>query len=300
MRKLSLGLFAILFYSLYLGTVFAQSEKVTISFVPKPNQTNRLTNTQEINLVHTWEGNVPDNSAALESQKVLVKIITEMIYQSGPIDAEGHLEVEATIEKMTADITVNGKPHPEADEAAKAAGAKVKAIFDGSGKMIEAKTSSGMGNELEQLMQTWKSSFGTFPSGQIGVGDSILISTINFLPISMISETPTKIPGISKAKLVVLDKEADSRIANFELLNEASLIKTDEIELSMGKVTYNLDIKMTGGGKLQFNLDKCMVKESESSMNISGKITFQLKNSKLVLPYLTLKGNTKTTYMGTN
>src|ERR1043165_6969269 len=98
MKNLSLASILTLILWLALGSValFAQADKVTLSLVPKPNQTSHLRMTHEMDLDVSFEGNVPPELAAMGPMKIQGKIITAMSQKAGQPDAEGRLTAETT------------------------------------------------------------------------------------------------------------------------------------------------------------------------------------------------------------
>jgi hypothetical protein len=302
MRRPSTVLLAILF-SLLTGYGFAQSEKLSITFVPIPNQTFRLINTQEKEVQLSWEGNGPDQSFFMKPTKVMVKLVMEMIYKTGPIDKDGRVELECTIDKASAVTTFNDEPHPEADEAQKLIGSKFKIIFDGKGKPVDIqhpKIQDYPPELYEPFTRSIKSFFDTLTIAPMSIGDYLVFSGFDIYPIPMISERPTLIPFNGTTKLIALDKEPAGRIAKFVINNEGKLTKSEEIELAFGKVLMSADINLNGSGNSRVNIDKVILRESEYVTTIGGKITFQMRDQKDQLPHLILKGSSRVTYTGTN
>jgi hypothetical protein len=297
MKKLNLSLFAIVFCIFFTGKVVAQSDKVSINIIPKPNQTSRWTVTQEIVIDITFEGELPEPLAAMKTMRIEMKSALGMTQKNGSLDDKGRLEAEIIFDQVSSEMTMNGIPFPLEEKIKKFIGRKGKVIYDSKGEIIDYKVSDDPGSALEIFEQMMQSIDRNLPEGptSLGIGETTVIPMNMDLPIPRLSAAPIKIEGQAKIKLVALDNEADGRIAKFDDTAEAKFINTTEMDLSSGKKAMNIDLKMNSSGTSQFNLDKGLLKLSEEKIAIDGKIAASPNTRDAQLPDIVLKVTMKNT-----
>src|SRR5262245_32523225 len=105
-----------LFCFLFADQVFAQSDKVSISYVPIPNQTIRFTITSEgeININYSASGTI----AEVQPMKMTIKSVFGMSQKTGQFDAQERIEADLTYEIGESQFLLNGSSFP-IDESGK-------------------------------------------------------------------------------------------------------------------------------------------------------------------------------------
>jgi hypothetical protein len=99
-----LALFSLLASATLSG---AQSERVTVSMAPAPNQTLHLRTTQDMAMTTETDG---DGSAP--AMVVNMHNVVDATSAVGPTDNDGHYTARMTIDSIVATATMNGRELP--------------------------------------------------------------------------------------------------------------------------------------------------------------------------------------------
>jgi hypothetical protein len=106
--------------------------------------------------------------------------------------------------------------------------------------------------------------------------------------------------GQVQYKLISLEKDGNDRIATVTTTINGKLANDTEIPGPNGsKIKMNVDIKMDGSGTTLSNLDKGIVKSSESKSTFGGPIRMS-GGAGLQLPNMTIQANMKVTITSEN
>src|SRR2546421_3594869 len=89
--------------------VLAQSEKISLSVLPRAGQTVHYRMTQDMAMEMTADG---DSDMPIPPMKMNGKISIRLTEAAGDVDEQGRLQVNLTYDEFIADVTVNGKPSP--------------------------------------------------------------------------------------------------------------------------------------------------------------------------------------------
>jgi hypothetical protein len=296
MMKLSLILFAILFCNVFTGNVIAQSDKVSLLIPPRPNQTSRHTMTQEMVMEITFDGEVPEAFAANKTMKMEMKSVLGMVQKNGPVDKDGRIEAEITVDQASSEMTMGGNPLP-LEGMNKFIGKKSKIIYDSKGEAIDFNLPDDVSIPREALKKMLQSIYGNLPKEPMSIGEIAILPLNMDFPIPLPGAAPIKFEGQVKTKLVALDNAADGRIAKLDQTTEAKIINTMNLDSPSGKLSMNIDLKLSGGGISQIIVDRGLVKTSETMMTIDGKIGMSRESQ---LPEILVKGTIKVTVTATN
>jgi|SRR5262245_5411734 len=298
MRKSDKVLFAIVFCGLFAGHVLAQSEKISIKYIPIPNQTIRFTLTSEGEIDLNYEGNGSDSLPLMSPMKMTIKNVFGMSQKTGSFDAQGRLEAELAYEAGESQFLMNGNPISLDEPGKKLIGKKFIAIYNNKGELLDLKIPDDLGFSPESIKQIMQSIYANIPKEPISVGETaILPANIDF-QFPGFGAGPMKMEGETKTKLIALEKEADGRIASFDTINDLKLATTTEMDLPTGKLTINLDGKIKGTGNSRVNIDKGGVPmQSETIMNIDAKMTTPTQTGNIQMPNMIIKGAMKVTIL---
>ena len=109
-----------------------------------------------------------------------------------------------------------------------------------------------------------------------------------------------KMDGQMNFKLVSVEKDATGRIAKFDQTIDGKIVTDVEVSLPTGKVKMSLDLKLNGGGDLVMNVDKGVLKSSDSRATLGGKIKTTSESSEIKLPTTNIQGTIRITVTGSN
>src|SRR5262245_11986216 len=302
MRKPGPGWPAIVFCSLLCillaDQVIAQSDKISIRFVPVPNQTIRFTITSEGEMEISYPVNAPGSE--IKPMKMTIKSVLGLSQKTGEFDAQGRIEADLTYEIGESQFLMDGSPFPLDESGKKLIGKKFKAIYNRKGELLDLKVPDDMGISSEIIKKTMQSFYASMPQEPIGIGETATSPASLDFSIPGFGEGSMKIQGETRTKLTAIEKEANGRIAKFGIITDMKLAKTIEMELPTGKLTMNLDGKISGTGTARVNLDRGVPMQSDTLMNIDAKTTMPTQTGDLQMPSMSLKGAMKVTILATN
>jgi hypothetical protein len=279
-------------------TAFAQSEKIALKMVPEPNQTVRMRMVQDMELDMSFEGEPPAGEALPGPIKMLSKTVFALTQKVGAPDKEGNITSELTYDEVSSEMTMNGQPMQLGDAASKFIGQKILATFNKQGEMIDLKIPPDLGLSEESFKKMLKSLYGELPQTPIGVGE-VATTPLDFtIPLPVPGAPPLKIDGQIKYTLASIEKPATGRIARFNQTVDGKMVSDLDLPRPNGKIKMSLDFKLNGGGDLIMDVDKGVLKSSDSKTTFGGrlKITDELNAAKA--PTITMQGTMKTMVTG--
>lgn len=299
MKRLSLTwlIGSVLYLVLTSLTVFAQSEKIPVSFIPKPNQVSHLRLQTEMQMEMTFEGDLPPEMAAMNPMKMNLKSVIGLTQKTGPVNKQGKIEMEITYDEVASEMTMNGNPVPLGDLGAQTKGKKITATFTQQGEMVEVNAPADMPVTKDALKELMKSVYGNLPKDPLAIGETATMPLNMALPLPGIA--PINLGGQMKIKLARIDKDGTSRIARLDQIIDATLLGPIEFASPQGQIKMNFDFKMTGTGFSELDVDKVLVKSGESTTTLEGKASAPA-NSAVPIPGFSIKGIVKTVITGTN
>jgi hypothetical protein len=296
-RSLNIALCLTLFASI---TAFAQPEKITLKMIPEPNQTVRMRMIQDMDMDMSFEGETPEAAALPGPMKMMARNVFALTIKVGELDKEGHFTAEMTYDEISSQMTMNGQPMPHADSTGKFIGKKILTTFNKQGEMVDLKIPPDLGLSEEAFKKLLKSLYGDLPQTPIGVGE-VATTPLDFtLPLPVPGAPPLKIDGSVSFKLVSVEKDATGRIAKFDQTVDGKLFSNLEIPGPNGQIKMSLDFKMNGGGGLMMDVDKGIVKSSDSKMTLGGKVKLGAESSEAKLSTINFQGTMKVAVTGSN
>src|SRR5262245_680015 len=302
MRKPGPGWSAIVFCSLlcalFADQVIAQSDKISIRFVPIPNQTVRFTITSEGEMEISYPVNAPGSE--IKPMKMTIKSVLGLSQKTGQFDQQGRIDADLTYEIGESQILMEGTAFPVDEIGKRLIGKKIKAIYDRKGELLDLKVPDDLGISSEIIKKTLQSFYSSMPQEPIGIGETATSPASLDFSIPGFGEGPLKIQGETRTKLTAIEKEANGRFAKFGIITDMQIAKMTEMELPTGKLTMNLEGKISGSGTARVNLDRGVPMQSETIMNIDAKTTMPTQTGDLQMPSMSLKGAMKVTILATN
>jgi hypothetical protein len=227
--------------------------RVPIRPTPKPDQVVHVTTTQEI-LLRTGDKAEEPGPAEMSSKGVLA-----YTQSNGKFDDKDRMEAQVTIERLEVEDSMRGRARP-APDTTKAKGRIVVVVFDRSGKLLSIKVPPDMREVSAKLTQLLAGAYGMLnflPAVDLGVGEETTTS----------SELPMRLPGnVAQGPLEArvnltlsaIDKKGKDRVARLQ----------QRIDVQ----TTTSQLKMTGGGTIDVNLDRGFVASTDTEWKISGVV----------------------------
>jgi hypothetical protein len=296
-RSLNIALCLAFFASM---TVFAQSEKITLKMVPEPNQTVRMRMVHDMELNMSYESETPSATALPPPMKMTIRAVLALTQKIGAPDNEGNVTAEMTYDEFSSETMVNGQPVELGDIAGKFIGKKAMVTFSKRGEIRDIKIPPDLGLPEEAFKEMLKSLYGSVPQTPIGLGE-VATAPLDFtVPIPLPGAPPMKMDGQMNFKLISVEKDATGRIAKFDQTMDGKMVNDVDLSLPNGKVKMSLDLKLNGGGDLVMNVDKGVLKSSDSKATLGGKIKMTTESSEIKPPTTNIQGTIRITVTGSN
>src|SRR5262249_29872214 len=232
--------------------------------------------------------------------KMVAKTVIALTQKVGAADKDGNVAAEMTYDELSSETTMNGQPVQLDDTTRKFVGKKVQLTFNKRGEMIDLKIPPELGVPEETFKQMLKSVYGSMPQTPIGVGE-IATTPLDFtLPLPVPGAPPLKMDGQIKFKLISVQKDAAGRIAKYDQTVDGKMISNLEVPSTDGKIKMDADFKMDGPGDMVRNVDKGVLKSSDSKATFGGKIKMTGESSEIKLPTINMMGTLKIAVTGSN
>ena len=247
------------------ATLVAQ-EKITLRAAPKPNQVIRFLITQDLLFDVVMEG-----GAARGPMKVDGQMVIGGVQKVGAPDREGRLTTQLTIDTVTMNLMMNGAAVGPPGLTEQFKGKAFTIIYDAQGKVIEVKSPEGLGGAADPK-QLITSLTGAIPTGEFALGQSVTVPLSIPIPVPIPGTTgPTTIDTKVTSKLVGITRDGGDRIATLDQTTEGGTT----VPMSSGAGTGTLEMRMTGSGKLELNVDKGFVRAGESNAKMDMSMLMQ-------------------------
>ncbi len=232
--------------------------------------------------------------------KVLGKIATAFSQKAGQPDAQGRLTAETTYDQVSMEMTMNGNPLPLGETNSNLAGKKFAVIYDREGKIVDVKALSDLGLPPETLKQMMMSFSNMLPPTAIGVGETVSAPFSMALPLPVPGTNGLSIEGQTKSKLVSLTTDGTDRLAKLDQTLDGKFASAIEIPGPNGNLKMNIDLKMSGGGNLDWSMDKNLIKNSQMQSTFDATINMAGDLGGIQIPTIKLRGKIKMTIAQTN
>ena len=229
------------------GLAAAQT-KVSIQPAPEADLSLHVATTQEFSITMDSNGVMPpvqiQNKAAFGFTQV-----------NGPVD-KGRLEAQLTIDRLETEETLNGKT--KTADTGRFVGQSLTAVFDGPGKLVSLtvpKELQSSSSRLRSLIAVAHGALSNVGPTALSVGESVTVPW----------DVPLRLPGASteapyKIQTVLTLRAIDTR-------GKVRIARLDQRIESVGD---SEQMKVTGGGTVELNLDRGFVSSSSTEWTLTG------------------------------
>ncbi len=251
--------------------------------------------TQEMDFVITAQDADPAESPVPPTTtKVLGKTVFAFTEKTGTPDKDGRLPVEVTYDQITIERTVNGVTSPGEGLGRDLVGRTVLMTYDRNGKIVDVNVPAGLALSADTLKETMGSLLVNLPQTPLAVGETARVPFSAPLPVPTPAGDDLKMAGEMRYTLLSVTPEGGDRIARYDQTVDAKLSTTTELALPSGPGKVYISFKLAGGGGLQLNLDKGVIRSGDVQSTIDGNMYMSPAGSELKLHSLVLHGTTKT------
>ena len=252
------------------ATRLVAQPKITLRTVPAPNQVIRLSMTQDLAFDVVMEG------MAMGPIKVEGHMTFGGLERVGAPDAQGMVVAEVTLDDVTIDMKTNGSPTPTPMNAEQIKGKTITVIYDAQGKVVDVKTPEGLGDSGGNMKEMISALSGAIPNATLAIGESTTTTVSVPLPIPIPGNAgPTTLESKTTSKLVSITREGADHIASLDQTTAAGTSRTMEVPGPNGPMSASVELKMTGTGTLQLNVDKGFVKSGSNDMKLDMTMLMQ-------------------------
>jgi hypothetical protein len=260
--------------------LFAQSEKVSLSVVPHAGQTVRYRMTQDVTMTITADA---DSNIALPPMNVNTLLAFTMSQAAGDADSEGKLPVTLTYDDFLTEVKINGSAQKLGDnDKNPLAGKQFTATYGPDGTILDLTGPAGTEGTTAPLKQLLTQFTAQLPKTSLGVGETTTVPVRMPLPLPIPGSKGFELQGTSMMTLVSIDTNGGARIASCDSKLNATLASAADAASSPGANPFDLamDVTMVGGGKLQIDVDRGVMKLNESTTTVDGTISAPTREGK--------------------
>ena len=253
--------------------LFAQSEKVSLSVVPHAGQTVRYRMTQDVTMTITADA---DSNGALPPMNVNTLLAFTMSQAAGDTDGEGKLPVILTYDDFLTEVKINGSAQKLGDNTKNPlAGKEFTATYGPDGTILDLTGPAGTEGTVAPLKQLLTQFTAQLPKTTLGVGETTTVPVRMPLPLPIPGSKGFDLQGTSTMTLVSIGTDGGARIASCDSKLNATLANAAGAASSPGASNpfdLAMDVTMVGGGKLQIDVDRGVLKLNESTTTVDGTI----------------------------
>lgn len=250
---------------------FTQSEKIILKMAPQPNRTVQMGIGQVMEMNMSFEGAAPPG-APIGPMKMLTKTILALTQKTGAPNAQGFITSVVTYDDVMSEATINGQPMQTGYIDRKFKGKRFTVVFDKQGDIADIRIPPGSGLSKEMLGELMKGIYTYLPASPMGVGE-VATTPLDFtIPSLAPGAPPIKIAGQINHKLVSIEKDAAGRLAKLDQTFDGKVANDLNISTPNGPARMSFDFKINGAGASVINIDKGLMKSSDSSGTFSGRI----------------------------
>jgi len=235
--------------------LFAQDDQIALRLAPRPHQVIRYSMEHE---VRTTIENAP-----FELHGRTVALLTHTI---GERDATGRLESTLAYDDLTLDITLNGRPVPT--PSFDLAGRKLTLVYGADGELLDLAPPADMDVALAAYVKGMIATlFGNRAGAEatLRVGESTTLPFAAGMPMPSGGLLPMSLNGQTRMKLLSIRRVDGERVAQLEQVVDASLTSTAGPDAAM-------TMTATGGGMVEWNLDRGYVTTGTTTITIEAEI----------------------------
>ena len=282
----------------------AQSDRIAIRLVPKPESTIHYQFAQELSIDVSPDASV-SGGLAIPPITTMLKVDLACTQVNGSRDAQGQMESRMTYDQMNVSVTLNGQPMPGGAPASQLVGRQVTMKYDDQGNVVDVQMPADMPAPAEQMKGLIMAFSNALPPVTLAIGESTSVPLNLALPMPLPggSASPS-LQGQTVLKLLSIDRDgaapenAADRIARFESTIDVSLDNSDTAAAPPGPLLgVKLEFRVNGKGTMDANLDGGFIKTSQMNGTLDGAVS--PGSSGVSLPPMKFAGTLKITMTGT-
>ena len=249
----------------------AQTDRITVRMSPAPNQTLHQRTTQVIAM--TTEPK-PGGTGALPlvPQAINMTMTMDVTSTVGPPNNQGHYEARVVCDSASMTATLNGQPMPMPQlSTEKAVGQLFTFTYDDQGKVINVETDGVLaGAAAAALKQMLTSALATAAPITLSVGETVTVPTLLNVPLPAAAPGgaggPMTVSGETQCTLTSVTFDGADRIAHLAMKITSAV--NSALPAGGSAPTIAVDIRMTGEGTSDVNVDRGIVLHKEQRMTV--------------------------------
>jgi hypothetical protein len=270
----------------------AQSERVSLSVVPHAGQTVRHRMTQDVTMTITPDA---DSDIPIPAMNVDTVLAFTMSQAAGSVDGEGRLPVVVTYDDFLTEVKINGSPQKLPDTKNPLLGKQFTALYTPDGTLVDLTGPSGDDSTTGPLRQMLMQLTAQLPKAKLAVGETTTTPLKTPFPFPIPGTSGFELVGTSTLTLVSIEKDGANRIASCDSKLQATLANAaaPSSATQANPTGLAMDLNMVGGGKVQVDVDRGVMKLTETTTTVDGTVAVPGRSGKA--GRLKLHGVTKVT-----
>jgi hypothetical protein len=261
---------AIVLFCAAPAALLAQAERITIRLAPKPDQIVHYRTSTDMDMEMTGL-KAPDGAPPPPAMHMDMKMGMASTQVINHPDEQGRFDSQFTLDEMTMDMTMNGQKMPLPSTAGNPLiGRTMTATYDAHGAVVNMTVPPDMEAMSAPLKQMLEAMYKTVPvAATIGVGETTTLPYVVSLPVP---GRPLGLSGQVRIHLVAIEQEGPDRVARFDQTIDMTMDAQAPVDPNAPGAAPAPTFKMSGGGTLEWNLDRGFVKASDMKTTIEGQI----------------------------
>jgi hypothetical protein len=262
------------------GVLTAQDERITIRFIPSPNQVVHLRSTQDLSLDIAPGPQAGPPPVVNLAGTLVAKIASVYTMTLGTPDADGRVEAALVCDELSTELSFNGVALPGADARQGMVGQRLSLTIDRDGRVTDVSTSPENRALLAASKEMLASVFGTTSPLSLAVGESTTVPLSLALPLP-VAGSSLNAAGETKYTLERVDRDGNDRVAHLALATSSHI--SQPLQGASGE-SMTVDMTLATAGTLDANLERGVVRFSQQH----GTVDLTLHATSTSLPFTSL------------
>jgi hypothetical protein len=239
------------------GPALAQTEKITISVAPRPNQSIHYVVTEEFSIAGGAEGGTKENRPQRSRTTLTGKGTTAYTLVTPAQAGTDRITSQLTYDESTAEISFDDAP-PQKETAKGIVGSTFTIVFGADGDVIEVTGPDAEKSTIDSVKRTIAEMYKYFPTVSMSVGETMTLPPSRAVPATLLPIGPVDIEGRMTMTLVSVEVDGTDRIAHCEQTYELTVV-----EHPAQTVWRENRMNVRGSRKAQIDLKRGIVKASQ-------------------------------------
>ena len=241
----------------------AQTDRVTVRLSPAPNQTLHQHVTVAMVMTTSFDPAAP-GATAMPPQQVEMTTTADVTTTVGATDGRGYYDARVVSENTAATMTMNGKTMPAPAGLPGMAAPVMIFHYDDQGRPLGVGPEANENGMATAMLQAMSGVLATAPPITLAVGETVTVPMNVNMPVPAAQPAGLSLKGETSMTLTSVTFDGADRIAHLSVNTTTSM----ETSGDAGPMAAAMNMKSSGGGKMDVNIDRGIVLHTELTTTI--------------------------------